>query len=173
MPWLEAALPARMTRVALVAPAELLRDMLVLVAGAAAVEIDRPDSGEDPDTEAARRLARAGSIGSSPAVCASRPDLDELERSGRHDLLAGEAQLQAYAAAAVRGSGSAALAGWMPAARREELARRLASLGCGVIPLPRPRTSEVPTLLDGSARRRSLSPLLATYGTVPYADIST
>jgi V/A-type H+/Na+-transporting ATPase subunit I len=172
MPWLDAALPARMTRVALVAPVGLLRDMLVLVAGAAAVEIDRPDSGQDPDTEAARRLARAAGTSSGPAVCACRPDLDELERAGRYDLLAGEAQVQAYADAAVRGSGSAALAGWISAARREELTRRLAPLGCGVIPLPRPRTSEAPTLLDGSARRRSLSPLVATYGTVPYADVS-
>src|SRR5215469_16515599 len=176
MPWLDASLPARMIRVALVAPADLLRDMLVLVAGAAAVEIDRPDSGLDPDTEVARRLARAGSAGagrtSGPAVCALRPDLDELERAGRYDLLAGEAQIQAYADAAVRASGSAALAGWIPAARRAELSRRLAPLSCGVIPLPRPRTSEAPTLLDGSASRRSLSPLVATYGTVPYANVS-
>jgi V/A-type H+-transporting ATPase subunit I len=172
MPWLEAALPARMTRVALVAPAEVLRDMLVQVAGAAAVEIDRADSGQGPDSEAARRLARAVGASTGPAVCARQPDLDELERSGRFDLVAGEAQLRGYAAAAVRGSGSAALAGWIPAARRGALARRLAPLGCGVVPLPRPPTSEAPTLLDGSATRRSLSPLVATYGTVPYADVS-
>ncbi|HTS96152.1 MAG TPA: V-type ATPase 116kDa subunit family protein [Streptosporangiaceae bacterium] len=170
MPWLDAALPARMTRVALVAPAEALRDMLVLVAGAAAVEIDGADSGQDAD--AARRLSRAGSAAAAPALCATPPDLDELERAGRYDLLAGEAQLQAYAAAAVRGPGSAALAGWIPASRREELTRCLAPLGCGVVRLRHPRTSDPPTLLDGSARRRSLSPLVSTYGTVPYADIS-
>ena len=175
MPWLDAAFPARMTRVALIAPAEVLRDMLVLVAGAAAVEIDRADPGQEGSGEAARRLVRlagAGSTSPGLAVCARRPDLNELERAGRYDLLAGEAQLQAYAAAAVRGSGSAALAGWLPAARRGELARLLAPLGCGAIPLPRPPAEEVPTLLTGSAMRRSVSPLVSTYGTVPYADIS-
>ncbi|HTZ30581.1 MAG TPA: V-type ATPase 116kDa subunit family protein [Streptosporangiaceae bacterium] len=171
MPWLEAALPARMIRVALVAPADTMRDMLAAVAGTAAVEIDVADAGEG--AEAARRLSHTANAGNTEAALSAKvPDLDELERAGRYDLLAGEAQLQAYAAAAVRESGCAALAGWIPAARRVELARLLAGLGCGVVPLPRPRTSEAPTLLDGSARRRSLSPLVSTYGTVPYADIS-
>ncbi len=177
MPWLDAALPARMTRVALVAPAECLRDMLAAVAGTAAVEIDVAEVGRE--AEAARRLARTGSAGNQgnagsaeAALSAMAPDLDELERADRYDLLAGEAQLQAYAAAAVPGSGCAALAGWIPAARRAELTQLLAGLGCGVVPLPRPRTSEAPTLLDGSPRRRSLSPLVSTYGTVPYADVN-
>jgi V/A-type H+-transporting ATPase subunit I len=177
MPWLDAALPARMTRVALVAPAECLRDMLAAVAGAAAVEIDVADVGRE--AEAARRLARTGNAGSQgnagsaeAALSAIAPDLDELERAGRYDLLAGEAQLQAYAAAAVPGSGCSALAGWIPAARRAELTQLLAGLGCGVVPLPRPRTSEAPTLLDGPARRRTLSGLVSTYGTVPYADVN-
>lgn len=177
MPWLDAALPARMTRVALVAPAECLRDMLAAVAGTAAVEIDVAEVGRE--AEAARRLARTGSAGNQgnagsaeAALSAMAPDLDELERADRYDLLAGEAQLQAYAAAAVPGSGCAALAGWIPAARRAELTQLLAGLGCGVVPLPRPRTSEAPTLLDGSPRRRSLSPLVSTYGTVPYPDVN-
>jgi len=180
MTWLEAALPARMTRVALVAPAEGLRDMLAAVAGAAAVEIDVAEAGRE--AEAARRLSRAGNVpdqgseegggSADAALSATAPDLDELERVGRYDLLAGEAQLQAYAAGAARGSGCAALAGWMPAARRAELTRLLAGLGCGVVPLPRPRTSDPPTLLDGSAGQRSLSGLVSTYGTVPYADIN-
>jgi V/A-type H+/Na+-transporting ATPase subunit I len=176
MPWLDAALPARMARVALVAPAEDLRDMLVLVASAGAAEIDDADSGQE--AEAARRLSRSASSvgtaepGATPALCPAPPDLDELERTGRYDLLSGEAQLQAYAAGAVRGPGCVALAAWVPAARRKELVRRLAPLGCAVVPLPRPRISEPPTLLGGSARRRSLSPLVSTYGTVPYADIS-
>ncbi len=194
MPWLDAALPVRMTRVALVAPAESLREMLAAVAGAAAVEIDAADVGQE--AEAARRLSRArsagaavkregevggaaaaavkreGEVGGGAALCAMAPDLDELERAGRYDLLAGEAQLQGYAARAMRGSGCAVLAGWMPAARRAELSRLLAGVGCGVVPLPRPRAVEAPTLLDGSARRRSLSGLVSTYGTVPYADVN-
>lgn len=39
-----------------------------------------------------------------------------LQRGGRYDLLAGEAQLEAYVAGAVRRPGACALGGWMPAA---------------------------------------------------------
>jgi len=66
MSWLDAAVPVRMKRVALVTPDESLRDVLVRVAAAAAVEIG-PAGGEagalDPSPsqtrtagEAARRL---------------------------------------------------------------------------------------------------------------------
>jgi len=53
MPWRDALAPVRMTSIALVAPARSLRDMLVAVAAAAAVEIDQPGSGQRGDGEAA------------------------------------------------------------------------------------------------------------------------
>jgi len=175
MSWLEAALPVRMTRVALVAPDGSLRDMLVSVADAAAVEIEQPTADAEGAGEAARRLHAAVSADheprAEPAVLDGLPDLDELERSGRYDLLAGEAQLEAFSGAAVRGHSAAALAGWIPADRLDDLAARLAGLGCSVVPLRRPRGVEAPTLAAGSQARRALTPLVTTYGTVPYADI--
>jgi V/A-type H+-transporting ATPase subunit I len=175
MPWRDALAPARMARVAVVAPEESLRDMLVAVAAAAAVEIDDLGTEQNLPGETVRPQARAvpGPAGhpAEPALLASPPDLDELARTGRHDLIAGEAELQAHARAAVRGQGAAALAGWIPADRLAHVTARLAPIGCAVVPLPYPPGAEAPTLLGGSAARRGLAPLVSTYGTVPYADI--
>ena len=107
----------------------------------------------------------------APALAARRPDLNLLEQAGRYDLLTGEVQLGAYAAAAVRRAGAAALAGWIPAARVGEVAAALAPAGGAVVTLPRPPEADVPTLLPGHGARAALKPLVQTYGTVPYADL--
>jgi V/A-type H+/Na+-transporting ATPase subunit I len=171
MRWLDAVAPVRMRRVAVVAPADALREVLVCVAGAAAVEIDDGNREQARPGAAARRLQRAGQAVPEPALSAASPDLGELERAGRYDLLAGEAQLEAYAAAAIRRSGAAALAGWIPAGRLPVLAATLAEAGGALVRLPRPRGIDAPTLLSGRPLRRTLTPLVSTYGTVPYADI--
>jgi len=174
MPWLDAAFPVRMTRSDLVAPDESLRDMLVSVAEAAAVELDQPIGDADTGGEAARRLHAAApsshQLPAAPILSAEPPDLEELDRTGQYDLLAGEAQLEAYAGTAVRGHAAAALAGWIPADRIGDLAARLAGTGCSVVPLRRPRGAQAPTLVAGSQARRALTPLVTTYGTIPYAD---
>ena len=59
----------------------------------------------------------------------------------------------------------------MPANRVDALAARLAGAGGAVVPLPYPRGAEPPTLLAGKPARRAISPLVQTYGTVPYADV--
>lgn len=104
-----------MRRVAVVAPAGALRDVLVRVADMGMVEIG-PASGQG-ETPAgagtnggapgklALSLALAGHPVGNAALSVPEPDLDELERSGRYDLLAGEAQLESYAAMGVRRSG--------------------------------------------------------------------
>ena len=188
MSWLDKAVPARMRRVAVVAPADALRDVLVRVAAMATVELgpasgpadlapEAPGAGTGPDAdngtpgEAARRLQRAGHPAGRAALSASRPDLDELERAGRYDLLAGEAQLEAHADTAFRRSRVTALAGWVPASRLSDLAYVLAEVGGAVVTLPNPPAVQPPTLVAGPTLRRSLSPLVQTYGTVPYADI--
>lgn len=168
MPWLDVARPVRMSRVALVAPAGSLRDMLVRVAAASAVQIDRADADQDAPGAAVRA---APAKAASPALSAEPPDLDALRQAGRDDLLAGEAQLEGYAAAAVPGPGAAALAAWVPADRLAELAGQLAEAGCAVVPLRHPPGAQPPTLIGGTQLRRSVSPLVSTYGTVPYADI--
>jgi V/A-type H+-transporting ATPase subunit I len=160
-----------MRRIALVAPTGSLREVLVLVAGTGAVEIDQGNGGRPAQGEAARLVLRAGRPVPHPALLASRPDLGALDRAGQYDLLAGEAQLESHAAAAIRRSGAAALAGWIPAARLPEVAATVAAAGGALVPLPRPRGAEAPTLLSGAGARRSLTPLVQTYGTVPYADL--
>jgi len=176
MRWPDLPAPARMRRVALVAPEDVLRDVLVRVAAAAAVEIDTGETGSSGRDgarpgEAARRLARSGQPTPAPVLAARRPDLSLLEQAGRYDLLTGEAQLEAYAAAAVRRAGAAALAGWIPAERVGEVAAALAPAGGAVVALPRPPEADVPTLLPGHGARAALKPLVQTYGTVPYADL--
>ncbi len=187
MSWLDAAVPVRMKRVALVVADESLRDMLVRVADAAAVEIgpaggdavtsgpasDQPATGGEAALggQAGRRLQRAAHPVADAALAASRPDLDALEQAGRYELLAGEAQLEAYAATAVGRYGASALAGWIPAGRLAAVSASLAEVGCSVVLLPYPRGIEPPTRVAGRPLRRSLSPLVQMYGTVPYADI--
>jgi V/A-type H+/Na+-transporting ATPase subunit I len=181
MSWLDGVIPARMKRVALVAADESLRDVLVRVADAAAVEIGLPGgeaSAPDPAVgepgtsgEAARRLRHADRPVTGALLSASPLDLDAVEKAGRYELLAGEAQLEAYAASAVRRSGASALAGWIPADRMPAVAASVAQVGGAVVPLPYPPGVQPPTLVTGRPLRRSLSPLVQTYGTVPYADV--
>jgi V/A-type H+/Na+-transporting ATPase subunit I len=181
MPWLETVFPVRMTRIALVAPAEAVRQMLVAVAESGMVEIDaptRPGNGGPGNGGPGKGGPGEGGPGKSalPAarvtLSAEPPDLTALGQAGRDDLIAGEAQLRQFAGAAVHGHGAAALAGWVPARRLGELTRRLAAMGCGVVPLPRPATADAPTLISGTQSQRALTPLVSTYGTVPYADIN-
>jgi V/A-type H+/Na+-transporting ATPase subunit I len=159
MSWLEAILPVRMTRIALVAPVGSLRDMLVKVAESGTVEIDVAT----PPAESSEAV---------PALTAHVPDLAALARDGRFDLIAGEGQLRQYADCAVRQQSVAALAGWTPAGQLRALGTALADVGCAAVPLPWPRATDAPTLVAGSASLRALSPLVSTYGTVPYADVN-
>jgi len=171
MQWLDAVAPVRMTRITLVAPESTLRDVLVRIADAATVEIELPDRRQTAPGEAAARLQHAGQAPSAPALSAARPDLDRLEQAGRYDLLAGEAELEEYASAAAKRSGVTALAGWIPANRLRDVAASVAEVGGAVVSRRHPFGSQAPTLLRDAGLRRSLTPLVQTYGTVPYADV--
>ncbi len=161
MPWHEAAYPVRMARIALVAPAGSLRDLLVAVAAAGSIEIDTELTSDAPADQSGT---------ATPVLAATAPDTAALARDGRRDLLAGERQLVRYADCAVRRHGAAALAGWTPADQVRALRAALTPIGCAVIVLRRPRGAEPPTLVAGSAGRQALNPLVSTYGTVPYPD---
>jgi V/A-type H+/Na+-transporting ATPase subunit I len=150
MSWLEAAIPVRMRRVALVAPAAALPDVLLRVAQTGTVEIGPPDGPEDVGLESARAQAPAGLVGQDGAF---------------------EAQLAGYAGAAVQRSGAAALAGWVPASKLKDVVGALAEAGGTVVTLPNPPGVQPPTQVGGPPLRRSVAPLVQTYGTVPYADI--
>ncbi|MGN6577894.1 MAG: hypothetical protein ACTHKG_19650, partial [Nocardioides sp.] len=135
MPWRDAGAPVRMQRVALVAPAAGLRDLLVRVADAGVVEIDRTSSEH-----------AAG--GADVRLSVTPPEPGELERSGRADLAAGEAELATYAADAVVHQDVAALAGWVPVTELAGLQEGLAGVGAAAVPLRAPRGVDPPTLLD-------------------------
>ncbi|MDA3625136.1 V-type ATPase 116kDa subunit family protein [Saccharopolyspora oryzae] len=165
MSWREAVLPVRMQRVAVLAPADSLREVLVRVAGAGVVQFE-------PGGEAEQRLHRAGGGEVAPKLAAQRPDLDLLERTGRADLLAGEAELEGHSAIAVRRGSVAGLAGWCARPDLPGLAEDLAAIGGAVVPLPAPRGVDPPTSLRaGGAVRRSFSGVVRTYGTVAYPDV--
>lgn len=88
-------------------------------------------------------------------LAAAAPDLDALEREGRVELLAGEAQLEERLYSAVRRGEVAALAGWCPAVEVSQLGQRLAPIGGALVPLRAPRGVDPPTLLRGAQRRPS------------------
>lgn len=176
----ETAMPVRMRRVALVAPEQTLRESLVRIAEAGCVQIDlADDGGTDTRGPAARRLQRLRVESAAPPVLSEAPpDLDALEREGRADLLAGEAQLEERLGSAVRHGGVAALAGWCPQTEVGPTAARVAVAGGALVPLRPPRGIDPPTLLAGAGTapparpvRRSFTPLVSTYGTVPYTDL--
>ncbi|MET9392917.1 V-type ATPase 116kDa subunit family protein [Streptomyces sp. NPDC006624] len=171
--WAESWTPARMRRVAVVAPRPALREVLVRVAEAGCVELDRGvDDGDEAPGPAARRLRSLGAAPVRPLLSPTPPDLDALRAQGRADLLAGEEQLERYQRAAVPHGAVAALAGWCPAADVERLGARLADAGGAVVPLRAPGGVDPPTRLSEAGRvRRSMVPLVRTYGTVPYTDI--
>lgn len=171
--------PTRMERVALVAPGAQLRDALVRVADAGVVELDEPATGDGAQSgEAAQRLQRlslqdTSARGAASAVlAATTPDLDALEHGGRADLLAGEAQLQKYAAGAVQRREVSAVCGWCPADRMADLSARLNDAGVALVPMPNPRSTDPPTLLGTAGGiGTAFATLVRTYGTVPYRDV--
>ncbi len=172
MPWSEAMTPVRMQRVAIVAPHASLREALVLVADAGCVEIDRTDGPGRGARGAALRLRRLRTEPAEAALSAAAPDLAVLEREGRAELLAGEAQLEERVDSAVVRGATAALAGWCPADQVPRLAERLADAGGVLVPLKTPRGVAPPTLLHATgAPGRSFTRLVTAYGTVPYPDI--
>ena len=171
MRWSDTAVPVRMQRVALVAPSTALRDVLVQVADAAVMQIDH-DGRPRVSTGTSGRPPHGGMPQPAPPlISAAAADPAKLERAGRYDLLAGEAELQGQAAAALRRSGAAALVGWVPVSRLPEITAALAKSGGAVVPLARPAWSSPPTLLTERGLHHELTPLVQTYGTVPYADV--
>lgn len=167
----ETTRPVRMRRVALAVPHDDLRTALATVAGAAVVQFDRPDETPAPGP-AGRVLRRLHADPHGAALAAAAPDLEALEQAGRADLIAGEAELEEYAASAVRHGAVAALTGWSPEPELPALSEQLARHGAALVPLPTPRGVDPPTLLRaGGEVRGAFSTLVSTYGTVPYPDV--
>jgi len=173
MSWREAVEPVRMERVAIVAPRPCLRDALVLVAASGQVDLDPPVETEHVGVPAARLLqSMVGDQPVRPALADHEIDLDRMVELGRADLVAGEAELQVRAADAVERDGVVALTGWAVAGSLPELRAALGPVGGAVARLVPPPGVDPPTLLPvGGELHEELSPLVETYGTVPYADV--
>lgn len=170
----ERAVPARMSRVAIVAAEGRLRDALAVVADAGIVELAGTfPAAEGAELDAVRRLERsAGADGRvEPRLSLSLSDPEELERLGRRDLLAGEVELRRRAAGALRHGRYVVLVGWAPQAAVEQLSARLAEVGAGLVELPRPAWVEPPTLLRDAPGVRPFRPLVDAYGALRYADV--
>jgi V/A-type H+-transporting ATPase subunit I len=172
MSWRELT-PVPMTRVALVAREADLRAALVRVADAGAVEFDRVVPPADlPVSAAARALQRLGPAGPvAPRIACAPPDLADLERTRRADLLGGEVSLAETAAQAATRDGVAALLGWAPAPALPALAQQLADVGAALAPLPSPRGMQPPTATRRGPTGSAFAPLVDIYATVPYRDI--
>ncbi len=174
MQWREALRPVTMQRVALLAPADTLRDLLVVVADEGCVDLDDPREGEpagtpEPATAALQRVDGGSAV---TAKVAGKADLSQWEIDGRVDLIAGEAQLESHASRALTKGRVAALTGWAPADTLPPLAERAAAVGGSVVALPAPRGVDPPTLLSQEGVAREFAPLVETYATVPYRDVN-
>ncbi len=171
MPWRESMEPVRMHRIAVLAPRESLRDVLVEIACLGVAELE--SASESDVGEAARLLAESPHADDlEPALQRGAPDPPAWARAGRTDLLAGEAQLEARASAGVPRDRVVGMLGWAPAAEVAAIADAVAPHGGAVVTLPTPRGIDPPTLVHAdSGLNRSLAPLVDTYATVPYADV--
>ncbi len=180
MRWRDALEPTRMDRVAVVAPTEQLRGVLVAVADAGVVDLERiGDPVIGPANDALSRVReRLGSTTApdattgAPRLAPQPPDLVALERDGRLAEIAGEAELEQVDASARHRGSVAALVGWIPAAAVAPLSLRLDPLGGAVVRLPVPRGAEPPTLVEAGGATGAFQPLVDTYTTVPYADVN-
>jgi len=179
MAWRETLEPTRMARVAVVAPVERLREVLVEVADAGVTQLERfGDPPAGPAEEALERALRlqvpaaAATAPSAPRVLAEPPDIAALEAAGRLAELAGEVELEGAATRALGDRGVVATVGWSPTTAVARLADRLAPLGGAVVRLPFPRWPEPPTLVSSGGATGAFQPLVDTYATVPYADLN-
>jgi len=163
-----------MRRVAVVTPSSRVRAVLIALAEMGVVDLAGPlGAGEGPAVEALRRLeSHAGRPArATPTLAKDAPDLEQLERSGAGDVLAGEVELERRRASAVAHGGFALFVGWAPEPAREQLAGRLEQLDASLIELAAPRGQEPPTMLAQTPAAVPFRPLLDTYGAVPYEDV--
>jgi V/A-type H+-transporting ATPase subunit I len=170
MPWRESLEPVRMRRVAILAPREALRDVLVTLAARGTTELEvATEASPGPAGQLVTQLPRTED---APRLAPAPIDLEEALQSGHPELIAGEAQLEERAAAAVTRGLVSGVVGWAPAEEVQPLALELAPLGGAVVPLTAPTGVDVPSKLHARGRlNRSFAPLVDTYATVPYADL--
>ena len=164
----------RMQRIALVATPATLPAVLFEVAAGGTVDLDRPPASAHetagPATEALR--ARGGAPKDTVPVLPPDPaDIAAIAESDDVALIAGAAELEGRAAAALEHGRVTALLGWAPAAALPDLRARIEPRGGAVVALPTPIGVDPPTFLAPRGPAAEFSLLIDTYGTVPYADL--
>ncbi len=168
------AFSVRMRRVAVVAPSSRMRAVLVALAEIGVVDLAGASTGrEGPALQALRHLqsrARRGAP-TSPMLTRQEPDLEQLERNGARDVLAGEVELERRRGGAVAHGGFELLVGWAPVAALGQLTACLAALDGSLVELAAPRGQEPPTLLVPARGAAPFRPLVDTFGAVPYEDL--
>jgi V/A-type H+-transporting ATPase subunit I len=169
----DVVLPAKMSRVAVVAPRARTRDVLVELARSGTVElVGTLLQPEGEAAEALRRIARQRTAdGDGPALAPDPPDVSALERAGERRVLEGEVELQRRARLAVAHGSFDVWLGWMPTGELAALNEQLAGIDSAVVELPSPAWVEPPTLLSDVAVQERFRPLVRSYGTSPYRDV--
>jgi len=160
-----------MTRVAVVASSDRLRETLVEIADAGVMEIEKGDREGGREESPAARLLRSAPGKPEPRISKQPPDLDTLQKTGAWDRVAGEAELSAREADALDHGPASVLVGWLPEETRDAFADRLSRHGASVVSLPRPRSLEPPTRQPSGSLSRTLRPLVETYAVIPYEDV--
>jgi len=175
MQWPETLEPARMQRVAVVAPTDRLRSVLVAVAESGVVQVEQVGErvrGPAGDALERARRAQVDAGHAMPVLDPDPPDLAKLESEGPLGVLAGESELEGMSASAVEHGAVAALVGWTPTSELEALGDRLSALGGSVVPLRSPRGTEPPTLVVAKGATGAFQPLVDTYATIDYRDVN-
>lgn len=163
--------PSVMTRVAVVAPRDRLRETLVEIADAGVLEIEEGGREAGRAESPAARLLRSAPGKPEPRVSREPPDLDSLQKEGAWELVAGEAEISARETDALDHGPASVLVGWLPEEERDAFSDRLSGHGASVVSLPRPRSLEPPTRPPSGSLRRTLRPLVETYAVIPYEDM--
>ena len=175
MRWRDAVAPARMERVAIVAPATCVTPCCAAVADAGVVELERDrDPVAGPAHSAWERLRRhAGQAGAVvPVLGAEDVDPAVLESAGDSAALAGEAELEEVRQAAVDDERGRRVRRLEPGGRGRcpgRAGRRRSAAASSGCRCPARRAAADPSAaLPGSA----FQPLVDTYATVPYRDVN-
>jgi len=160
--------PARMCRVGIVAPSTRARRVLVEIAGIGTLEPDGPADERDTD-RAGRPAGGAGAV--VPVLSRDPPGTDPAVDEEDPRLLAGEASLTRRLECATERGRCTILPGWMRAADVDDARAAIEPYGGAVVELPRRPGLLPPTAYTRHRASAAFRPLVATYGTVPYADV--
>jgi V/A-type H+-transporting ATPase subunit I len=172
MSWSEAMEPVRMRRVAVLLPSDRLREALVAMAGLGTVELDIAPEAALADDEVRGLVRNIHLDGVQPRLSMPARELADLVAADRSDLVAGELELRARAAAAIPRDSACGVLGWIPAREVAMLRATVEPLEAAVVELPNPPGVDPPSQVHSrGGLSKSFAPLVDTYVTVPYADV--